>query len=177
MTTNLLTTGGDILVTTGGDTLIHTGADTASHPRQVIRDNVVSLLAAASTSAGSNVFSSRTLPVGTQIPAINVWTDGDGRYEDGSADSAGFLDLGTNGIDRSTSLTIEAIVAQANDADDALDDLCREIELALAADVTLNGSAQFSYFEGTEIEGTEEVDPPGLTARIRFTAVYEEVWT
>jgi hypothetical protein len=68
-------------------------------------------------------------------------------------------------------------VAQALDPDDALDDLCREVELAIAADITLGGSAQFAFFEGTEIEATEEVDPPGLTARIRFTAVYQEVWT
>ena len=142
-----------------------------THPRQSIRDAVVAALIAASTAAGTNVFSSRGDAFGERIPALNVLT-GDDRMRD-----EGILDLATGAIEREVDLVVEAAVAANDDGDDALDDLCREVELALYADRTLGGAALFLMFESSSIRQTEGIKPDGHQADILFTVVYRELWT
>lgn len=148
-----------------------------THPRQAIRDAAVAALIAAGTAAGSNVFSSRTEALGNRVPALVVRTTGDAKHDAGGGEGDGTIDLGTNAIERAVTLVIEATATASSDADDALDALAREVELAMQADITLGGAALFLYYEDTEIEDTEGIDPPSHTAAIRYTVVYQENWT
>lgn len=145
-----------------------------THPRKAIRDKVVALLIAASTDAGSVVHESRSLPSGAKVPSLNVLTAGDARADVGEDP---IIDLSTRRIDRSVELVIEARVSQASGADDALDDLCRQVELAMHNDATLTGSILFHQYEDTQLEPANDLDPPGHLARIRYSLVYQENWT
>lgn len=91
------------------------------------------------------------------------------------------VDISTLQTDRAVEIVIEARVAYVAggvEIDVALDNLCREVELAWYSDHTLGGLLLFSEYLGTDLEFTEgeEVQPEGGRASIRYRCVYAETW-
>lgn len=103
------------------------------HQRQQIRDAVAARLLAASTAAGSNVFTSRARPIleilQRKEAVLSVYT-GD---ETSRRSPDGHL------LDRTLTVSIEGAAGGGDDLDDVLDDFAQEVEAALDADPTLGG--------------------------------------
>lgn len=121
-----------------------------AHPRKLIRQAVVALLAGASTAAGSRVLGTRVDPhKKTLLPAIGVYTLNDSVDDDTSTqtEEAHELELEIAGW---------VLHTDAVSADDAMDDLAEQIENAMKADPYLGGKASMVRFAGTVMELAEE---------------------
>lgn len=136
-----------------------------SHPRKAIRQAAVQLLLAGATAAGQHVFDSRVRRLPTSLlPALLVYTRSD--KVDKNAADAPRIYL------RQVELAIEVVVA-ADNMVDAMDDLCREVEVLLENNETLGGLGEVAY-AGTEIELDGEADPPVAIAVMTFVVEYED---
>lgn len=119
------------------------------HQRKVIRHKVAALLK-GSTDAGDRVYASRVLPYRKlQLPAISVYTLDD----DVTADS---ITTAPRELTRELSLVIECWVAAAENTDDSLDDIARQVESVMHADPYLAGDAADSILNTTTMEVLEE---------------------
>jgi len=136
----------------------------ADHVRQQIREQVATTVTGLATT-GSNVFQSRVYPLSdSNMPALLVYSTS----EDSATDIMG-PSLVTN---RELSVVVEGYVKGTTDFDDVVDDICKEVEIALGADRTLNGLAKFAYLSGTEIsyngEGEQPIGVVSLTYLVQY---------
>ena len=125
------------------------------HPRKIIRDAAVALLANAGTAAGKRVTPTRIDPhKRAELPALSVYT----LSEQTDAEDA---DTAPRELWRTLKLEIAGWVAHsaALPADDALDDLAEQIETAMEADRYLGGAAGESILASTEITIRDDGDP------------------
>ena len=96
----------------------------ANHVRQQLREAVATLVTSLTTT-GSNVFQSRFYPLQTSnLPCLIVSTDGD-QVENMSI-HAPVLQK------RETRLRIDVYARSTVDLDDSLDEICKEVEIAIA---------------------------------------------
>ena len=116
----------------------------ANHLRQQIRERIGTTLTGLSTT-GSNVFQSRVYPLeDTNLPALVIYT---------KSEESMPIDIGTNRtLERNLIVNIEGYVKATNNFDDQIDTICKEVESAMAVDVTLNNLAKDTFLESTEIE-------------------------
>jgi len=100
----------------------------------------------------------------SNMPALLVYSTS----EDSATDIMG-PSLVTN---RELSVVVEGYVKGTTDFDDVVDDICKEVEIALGADRTLNGLAKFAYLSGTEIsyngEGEQPIGVVSLTYLVQY---------
>lgn len=121
-----------------------------AHPRKLIRQAVVALLASANTAAGARVQGTRVEPhKKSQLPALSAYTLNDPVNEDASTETEEAHDL---------ELEIVGWVAhtEALTADDAMDDLAEQVENAMKGDPYLGGKASEVVFKGTVMEVVED---------------------
>jgi len=112
----------------------------ANHVRRQIRDAVKTLLTGLTTT-GSNVYSSRVWPMRSAVmPGLIIYT----AEEESELGSIGTLD-------RVVALAVEGYVNETSSLDDTLDQICSEVETAMAADVMIGGLAKNSLITQTEI--------------------------
>ena len=121
-----------------------------AHVRQQIRDQIVTTLTGLTTT--ETRVSSTPVYAAASLPALEIRT---------TSEDVNLDDLATLGTVQYRELTveIEAKVSQANNADDLLDTVCKEVEVAMAADHTLNGKAKDSHYTGGTFERTEGEQP------------------
>lgn len=120
--------------------------------RKAIRSAIVALLVSAGTSAGANVFPTRTVPyTALNLTAISVYTLED-NVEDSSASTS------PRELTRRLSVVIEGWVDPGSSVDDAMDDFADEIEVAMHADRYLGGACADSILTSTVMESIEESD-------------------
>lgn len=102
-----------------------------THVRKQIRDAIkVKLTGLASTA--SNVFADRVYKMGDEeLPAINIMSE----LEQNQAESIGFPRLQS----RDFNVSINGYAKSNSNLDDVLDQICLEVETALAADISLGG--------------------------------------
>tara|TARA_Y100000310_G_scaffold342185_1_gene444186 strand:+ start:7654 stop:8106 length:453 start_codon:yes stop_codon:yes gene_type:complete len=116
-----------------------------AHLREQIREQVVADLTGLTTT-GANVFKGRVYPLeASNLPALLIYTD----------DEEIVLEQRAMGAVRKLFRKVELIVeAQAqgisNAVEDTIDTICKEVEVALASDISLNSLAVDSYLEKTE---------------------------
>ena len=124
----------------------------ANHLRQQIRERIGTTLTGLSTT-GSNVFQSRVYPLeDTNLPALVIYTKSEESIP---------IDIGTNRtLERNLIVNIEGYVKATNNFDDQIDTICKEVESAMAVDVTLNNLAKDTFLESTEIEFNAEGESP-----------------
>lgn len=105
-----------------------------THPRQTIRDNVVTAVTGL-TLTGSNVFASRVYPVESgALPALLIYTNNE---------SSEYITINPpRTVQRILRLNIEIYVASNTGYDGTLDDICEDIEDALYTDLTRGGIAK-----------------------------------
>lgn len=140
----------------------------ADHVRKQIRAAARTLLAAAATDAGANVFASRVHALqSAELPAILVDTKDGGEIRPGSAFGAGRY------LERAVVLTVGVVVKAVSGYQDTLDEIYKDIEVALAGDNSLGGVCKYIQPAGepsVEIDG--EGDRPVARAEMPFEVFY-----
>ena len=115
----------------------------ANHLRRQIRERVATTLTGLTTT-GSNVFQSRVYPMESAgLPGLCIYTT-DEAIE---IQSMG----GTRNVSRDLTLIVEGYATDSANVDDTLDQIGKEVEIAMSGDITLNDLAQDSYLSSVEI--------------------------
>ena len=136
----------------------------ANHIRQQIRERAGTVLTGLTTT-GSNVFQTRVYPLeNTNLPALVIYT------KDETSEP---IVVSTNRLmSRELELIIEVYVKQTSNFDDEIDKICKEVEIAISADTTLNGLAKDCYLQSTSIEYNTEGEQPLSYAVLTFLTNY-----
>ena len=115
----------------------------ANHLRRQIRERAATTLTGLTTT-GSNVFQSRVYPMESAgLPGLCIYTT----EETVEMQSMG----GTRHVSRDLTLIVEGYATASANVDDTLDQIGKEIEVAMSGDITLNDLAQDSYLSSVEI--------------------------
>jgi hypothetical protein len=139
-----------------------------AHPRKLIREEIVSILKSEVPSvADTSIFESRIEPIFDRaiLPAIAVYTK--------SESSEAFNDHHRI-YQRDLEIAVEILVQGNNDTDDAIDDICEEIEAALNS-TRHERSSNYQSIEltQTEVAFLAEGSRPKAAARLTFLIKYE----
>lgn len=136
----------------------------ANHVRQQIREKVGTTLTGLTTT-GSNIYESRVYPLEAgNLPALVVYT----KNEESEP-----IVIGTNRLSsRNLSLIVEIYAKTTTNFDDTIDTISKEVEVAIAADTTLDGLTKDIYLESTEIEYNGEGEQPVGYATLTFLTNY-----
>ena len=136
----------------------------ANHVRQQIRERIGTTLT-GQTTTGTNVFESRVYPLeDSKLPALIIYT---------KSEESMPIEIGSNRtMERSLTVNIEGYVKANSNFDDTVDTICKEVETAMATDITLNGLAKDSFLETTEIEFNAEGEKPVGFVTMSFKVDY-----
>lgn len=136
----------------------------ANHLRRQIREAAGTALTGLSTT-GANVFQSRVRPVAeNKLPCLLISSE----EESSDMASIGYPRL----MQRSLTLSVKAVAKATANLDDTLDQICKEVEVALAADPTLGGVAKDLRLAETRIGIDAESDKPVGVADMLWQADY-----
>ena len=137
-----------------------------AHLRQSIRERIGTLVTGLSTT-GSNVFQSRVYPVeDASLPCLLVYTT--------SEESEVTEIASPRPMTRFLNVIVQGVVG-ATTPDDTLDDISKEVEVALAGDVTINSLANNSFLSSTEIEYSAEGAKPIGIVRLNYVVEYRNL--
>ena len=115
----------------------------ANHLRRQIRERAATTLTGLTTT-GSNVFQSRVYPMESAgLPGLCIYTT----EETVEMQSMG----GTRHVSRDLTLIVEGYATDSANVDDTLDQIGKEVEIAMSGDIKLNNLAQDSYLSSVEI--------------------------
>tara|TARA_B100000963_G_scaffold120116_2_gene104702 strand:+ start:208 stop:654 length:447 start_codon:yes stop_codon:yes gene_type:complete len=136
----------------------------ANHIRQQIRERVGTVLTGLTTT-GNNVFETRVYPLeNTNLPALVIYT------KDETSEP---LVISTDRVmSRELELIVEIYVKQTSNFDDEVDKICKEVEIAISADTTINGLAKDCFLQSTSIEYNTEGEKPLTFASLTFLTNY-----
>ena len=136
----------------------------ANHIRQQIRERAGTVLTGLTTT-GSNVFETRIYPLSnTNLPALAIYTKNE---------TSEPIVISTNRLmSRELELVVEVYVKQTSNFDDQVDKICKEVEVAISADTTLNGLAKDCFLQSTEIKYNTEGEQPLSYAVLTFLTNY-----
>lgn len=146
----------------------------SQHQRTIIRNAAKAILLAAQTACGERVFASRARKLWPhEFPAMLVYTL--------TEDCSGH-DSAPREVKRSLSLVIQIAIEGDTErtpenegealADEQLDTICKQVEDALAADDTLNGTVSDCMLMRTDIQLVEDGDDVTLAAIMTWTVEY-----
>jgi len=115
----------------------------ANHLRRQIRERAATTLTGLTTT-GSNVFQSRVYPMESAgLPGLCIYT---------TDEAIEIQSMGaTRHVSRDLTLIVEGYATDSANVDDTLDQIGKEIEVAMSGDITLNDLAQDSYLSSVEI--------------------------
>lgn len=135
-----------------------------THVREQIRDRIASNVTSLSTT-GDRVYKSRVWPLNADtMPALLVYSTS----EDSATDIMGPSLV----MNRELSVVVEGYVRNITVYDDKVDTIAKEVEIAMAADQTLNNLAKISYLSGTEISYSGEGDQPIAVVSMTYLVQY-----
>lgn len=135
-----------------------------SHGRQQVRDAVVTAVTSLTTT-GSKVYSGRVFPLSRlRLPALFVYS-----LEEEVVDEQSVMGLEQL---RRLTIAVEALTEANASLDDALDDICSEVEVAIHADTTLGGVAKWIEYSGVEITLDDGGQKAVGSAQMTFLADY-----
>ncbi len=137
-----------------------------AHLRQSIRERIATDVTGLTTT-GSNVFQSRVYPIeDSKLPCLLVYTT--------SEDSEVTEMASPRPMTRSLNVIVQGVVG-ATTPDDTLDLISKEVEVALAGDVTINSLANNSFLSSTEIEFNADGAKPIGTVILNFSVEYRNL--
>ena len=136
----------------------------ADHLRQQIRERIA-LDVTGLVTTGANVFQSRVYPIeDSKLPCLLVYSN---------SEESEILNQGSPRLLlRTLSITIQGVASEASGIDDKLDLIAKEIEIAMAADVDINGLAQDSFMTSSEIDFTSDGAKTIGTLRVNYQIEY-----
>jgi hypothetical protein len=131
-----------------------------SHVRKQLREAIAALVTGLSTT-GSRVFQSRVYPLQeSELPALLVSTESEANE---------YLTVHKPRMQKKTiSVLIKAVAKAVSDFDDTLDEMCREVEEALATNQSIGGLAKALRLTGTNIALDGNGEQPVGVASISF---------
>lgn len=136
----------------------------SNHARHQIRDLIFAKLSGLTTS-GTRVYKTRVFQMNDNtIPGIILYT-GDDDSEDGSM---GFPRLQKHTLE----FYIECYAKATINVEDTLDTMCKEVEIAIAADNSLGGKVRDCRLIGTHPEYNDADKAIGV-ARQRWSVTYQ----
>ena len=137
-----------------------------AHLRQSIRERIATVVTGLTTT-GSNVFQSRVYPIeDSKLPCLLVYTT--------SEDSEVTEMASPRPMTRSLNVIVQGVVG-ATTPDDTLDLISKEVEVALAGDVSINSLANNSFLSSTEIEFNAEGAKPIGTVILNYVVEYRNL--
>jgi hypothetical protein len=137
-----------------------------AHLRQSIRERVAADVTSLVTT-GANVFQSRIFPVEeSKLPCLLVYTT--------SEDSEVTEMASPRPMTRTLNVVVQGVVSAAQ-PDDTLDLISKEVEVALAGDVSINSLANNSFLSSTEIEFNADGAKPIGTVVLNYSVEYRNV--
>ena len=137
-----------------------------AHLRQSIRERIATDVTGLSTT-GSNVFQSRVYPVEDgSLPCLLVYTT--------SEESEVTEMASPRPMTRFLNVIVQGVVG-ATTPDDTLDDISKEVEVALAGDVSINNLANNSFLSSTTIEFNAEGAKPIGTVMLNYIVEYRNL--
>ena len=137
-----------------------------AHLRQSIRERIATDVSGLSTT-GSNVFQSRVYPVEDgSLPCLLVYTTS----EESEVDTM----ESPRQMKRLLNVIVQGVVG-ATTPDDTLDTISKEVEVAIAGDVTINSLAKNSFLSSTEIEYNAEGAKPIGIVRLNYVVEYRNL--
>ena len=138
-----------------------------AHLRQSIRERIATDVTGLSTT-GSNVFQSRVYPVeDSSLPCLLVYTT--------SEESEVTEIASPRPMTRLLNVIVQGVVGTATNPDDTLDTISKEVEVAIAGDVTINNLANNSFLSSTEIEYSAEGAKPIGIVRLNYIVEYRNL--
>ena len=138
-----------------------------THARQQIREAFAAQIAGLASAATVYQWRARAIPAAVK-KALRVSTPEEAIDNDGELGAAPSREL---------QIRVEIVVRQADNADDVVDQLCVEVEEAIAADETLGGLLLWcrpTGFEGDILEESAETEMQGA---LTFGAMYSVALT
>lgn len=136
----------------------------ADHIRQQIRERIATNVTGLTTT-GSRVYQSRVYPMASaNMPGLLVYSTS----EDSEIDAMG----ATGVLNRLLNISIEGYVKTITEFDDKIDDICKEVETAMAGDQKINGLAKNSFLQSTEIEFSGDGDQPIGVVTLNYVVQY-----
>jgi len=137
-----------------------------AHLRQSIRERVAADVTSLVTT-GANVFQSRIFPVeDSSLPCLLVYTT--------SEESEVTEMASPRPMTRTLNVVVQGVVS-ATQPDDTLDLISKEVEVALAGDVSINSLASNSFLSSTEIEINADGAKPVGTVMLNYVVEYRNV--
>jgi len=132
-----------------------------AHKRTSIRNNVTTTLTGLTTT-GSNVFESRIYPNElSKLPLLNIYSN---------SETSELLSIGK--IERNVEIMVEGFAKATANVDEALDTIAKEVEIALATDLTRGGHAKETYLTNTEYEleniGNQQLGVIKMTFNVQY---------
>ena len=132
-----------------------------AHKRTSIRNNVTSTLTGLTTT-GSNVFESRIYPNElAKLPLLNIYSN---------TETSELLTIGK--IERNLEIMVEGFAKATANVDEALDTIAKEVEVALATDLTRGGHAKETFLTNTEYEleniGNQQLGVIKMTFNVHY---------
>ena len=136
----------------------------AKHIRNQLRESVATTLTGLSTT-GSNVSQSRIFNLEESgLPALVIYT---------KSEASELLVMGSaRELQRDLTLAVEIYVKGILNVDDTIDNITKEVEEAMATDVTHGGLARDTFLESTEIEFNGEGDVPLAVCTMNYILKY-----
>ena len=137
-----------------------------AHLRQSIRERIATDVTGLSTT-GSNVFQSRIYPIeDASLPCLLVYST--------TEDSEPTEMASPRPMTRNLNVVVQGVVS-ATQPDDTLDTISKEVEVAMAGDITINSLANNSFLSGTEIEFNADGAKPIGTVMLNYVVEYRNV--
>ena len=137
-----------------------------AHLRQSIRERIATDVTGLSTT-GSNVFQSRIYPIEDgSLPCLLVYST--------SEDSEPTEMASPRPVTRILNVVVQGVVS-ATQPDDTLDTISKEVEVALAGDITINSLANNSFLSSTEIEFNSDGAKPIGTVMLNYSVEYRNL--
>ena len=120
----------------------------ADHVREQIRSRIVTNVTGLA-STGSRVFESRIYPLeSSELPGLLVYT---------ISEESEPIRIGPNRLlERVLNVVVQAYCESNSDFDGTIDEICKEVETALASDRTVNGLSKDLFIESTDITFSSE---------------------
>ena len=137
-----------------------------AHLRQSIRERIATDVTGL-TPTGTNVFQSRVYPIeDSSLPCLLVYST--------SEDSEVTEMASPRPMTRTLNVVVQGVVG-ATTPDDTLDLISKEVEVALAGDVSINSLANNSFLSSTEIEFNAEGAKPIGTVILNYVVEYRNL--
>ena len=136
----------------------------ANHLRRQIRERVATMLTGLSTT-GSNVFQSHVYPLeNADLPALCIYTQ-DEEIEVGA--------MGDPRVCHSTmTLIVDGYAQTSSNLDDQLDQIGKEVQVAMAGDTDINNLVIDSYLSSVDISYSGEGTSPIGVIRHNYSVLY-----